>query len=76
MFYDLYEYDVDLGDGLYGEFREEFHPYFNMIRKSGEHTTFFCVNKEKSEERVEKIKNNIDHCLHDLYYFLKEKRDI
>ncbi|PTJ46645.1 hypothetical protein BU012_13610 [Mammaliicoccus sciuri] len=34
MFHDLYEYEVNLGSGLYGDFRKEFQPYFRMIRNN------------------------------------------
>ncbi|WP_436894915.1 hypothetical protein [Mammaliicoccus sciuri] len=74
MFYDLYEYEVNLGSGLYGDFRKEFQSYFRMIRNDGEHTSFFGVNKERSEERVEKIKSNTNHCLYELYHMLKGKK--
>ncbi|PTJ80483.1 hypothetical protein BUZ84_09440 [Mammaliicoccus sciuri] len=74
MFYDIYEYEVNFGSGLYGDFRKEFQPYFHMIRNDGEHTSFFGVNKEQSEERVKKIKNNTNHCLYELYHMLKGKK--
>lgn len=74
MFYDLYEYEVNLGSGLYGDFTKEFQPYFRMIQNDGEHTSFLGVNKEQSEERVKKIKNNTNHCLYELYHILKGKK--
>ncbi|UXU83275.1 hypothetical protein MUA77_10715 [Mammaliicoccus sciuri] len=74
MFFHLYDYEVNFGSDLYGEFKEEFQKYFNNVQLNGNQTTFFGINKEQSEERVKKIKNNTHHCLYELYHMLKDKK--
>lgn len=74
MFFHLYDYEVDFGSDLYGDFKKEFQDYFDNVHLNGKHTTYFGVNKEKVEERVENISNNTNHCLFELYHALKHKK--
>ena len=73
MFFHLYDYEVDFGSGLYGDFKEEFENYFNNVHLNGKHTTFFGIKKEKAKERVSSISGDENHYLYELYNTLKNR---
>lgn len=74
MFYHLYNYEVDFGSDLYGNFKNEFQDYFNNVHLNGKHTTFFGIKKEKAKERVMSIICDENHYLYELYHALETRK--